>query len=57
MKTQDIVCKCRISQESVVALYEELSEYDWEAASKVSLLYLTQWPYRHLLVAKLFCLV
>lgn len=24
----------RISQESVVALYEELSEYDWEAASK-----------------------
>ena len=25
----------RISQESVVALYQELAKYDWEAASKV----------------------
>ena len=29
---------CRISQESVVALYEELAKYDWEAASKVHIL-------------------
>lgn len=28
-------CVCRISQESVVALYQELAKYDWEAASKV----------------------
>ena len=31
-----VVDMCRISQESVVALYQELSEYDWEAASQVS---------------------
>ena len=33
---------CRISQESVVALYQELVEYDWEAASKVMLAILSR---------------
>ena len=38
---------CRVSQESVVALYEELTEYDWQAASKVTLLAFSvpQWLY------------
>lgn len=36
VRSSVVVDMCRISQESVVALYQELSEYDWEAASQVS---------------------